>query len=315
MSKSVVGVLWGLAFVALEAVQYVYFGGLFQRMSSFLFGFLVFGVTVVLFVGWTALRRPKELAIAIRNPRTLIAVNLSATLGWAAYLTSVQLIEPAVAYTIGAGAMPLTAYIAHRFGVPEGEAMRNRTEALGNLILLCGILYLTIVSVAGLSGFVRGGSLVAILGVLCALADGVLFTWMLIYCQRLDRVGVSPSAVFGLRFPLYVVAAGALAGLGVDHKESLPSSEILLTLLIGLALTIPPLFALQKAVADISTLTIGALTALGPFVIFGMQMIEGRVSFSTETLIGLFVYFLGAILSALGAVRAAVKQPLGGRTA
>ncbi len=307
MNSALAGVFWGLGFVTLEAAQYVYFGGLFQRMSSFLFGFLVFGIIVVLFVGWTAIRRPGELWTAVRNPKTLIAVNVSATLGWAAYLTSVQLIEPAVAYTIGAGTMPLTAYIAHRFGVREGEPMRNRTEALGNLTLLCGIVYLVIVTVAGWSGFVRGGTLIATLGILAAVVDGVLFTWMLIYCQRLDRVGVSAGAVFGLRFPLYVVAAGALAGLGVDHKETLPSSDIVVMVLIGLALTVPPLFALQKAVAAISTMTIGALTALGPFVIFGLQMIEGRVAYSNETLIGLFIYCAGALLSATGAVKASVR--------
>lgn len=309
MTPSLIGVFWALAFVGLESVQFVYFGALFQRMSSFQFGALVLGITVVLFVGWTAIKRPEHLRIAFANPRTLIAVNLSATLAWAAFLTSVQLIEPAVAYTIGAGAMPLTAYLAYRFGVPEGEPMRNRTEALGDLILLAGIFYLVAVTVSGHSGFVRGGSLVAIAGVFFAFADGALFTWMLIYCQRLDRVGVGPGAVFGLRFPLYVLVAGGLAVAGVDYKESLPSSEVAMIVVIGLALVIPPLFALQKAVATVSTMTIGALTALGPFVIFGLQAIEGRVDYSEATLIGLTIYFTGALLTALGAVRATVKPP------
>ena len=131
MNKALIGVFWAVAFVALESIQFVYFGGLFQRMSSFLFGFLVFGAIVVLFVGWSAIKQPGQLRIAFANPRTLIAVNLLATLAVASFLTAVQLIEPAVAYTIGAGTMPITAYLAYRFGMPEGEAMRNRTEALG----------------------------------------------------------------------------------------------------------------------------------------------------------------------------------------
>ena len=53
----------------------------------------------------------------------------------------------------------------------------------------------------------------------------------------------------------------------------------------------------------ISTLTVSALTALGPFVIFALQMIEGRVDYSTATLIGLAVYCAGSLLSATGAVR------------
>jgi drug/metabolite transporter (DMT)-like permease len=113
MKTPLTGVLWALAFVTLEAVQYVYFGGLFQRMSSFLFGFLVFAITMVIFIGWTAIKSPEQLGTAFKDPKTLIAVNISATLAWAAYLTSVQLIEPAIAYTIGAGIMPVAAYLAH----------------------------------------------------------------------------------------------------------------------------------------------------------------------------------------------------------
>ena len=50
MSKSVIGVLWGLVFVVIESIQFVYFGGLFQRMSSFEFGFLVFGIASAAFI-------------------------------------------------------------------------------------------------------------------------------------------------------------------------------------------------------------------------------------------------------------------------
>lgn len=186
--------------------------------------------------------------------------------------------------------------------------MRNRTEAAGTLLIAAGILYLAIVTVSGWSGFVRGSTATAIAGVGFAVADGVLFTWMLIYCQRMDRVGVSPTAVFGLRFPLYVLFAGSMVTLGVDAKPPLPASEVLLIVAIGLALTIPPLLALQKAVASISTLTIGAITALGPFVIFALQIVEGRVAYSQATLLGLTIYFAGALLAATGAVNAALKD-------
>ena len=308
MNPALAGLLWGLTFVILEATQFVFFGGLFQRMSSFLFGGLVFGSITLIFVGWMAIKAPQQLKIALANPGPLIAVNICATLAVAAYLASVQLIEPAVAYTISSGTMPITAYLVYRFGVREGEPMRNPIEALGNFFLFGGVVYLVIVTISGGSGFVRGDINIAIAGVLFAITDGVLFTWVLIYCQRLDRVGVGPGAVFGLRFPLYVFVAGGLAMLGVDQKAAMPYWDIAITVLIGLALTVPPLYALQKAVASISTLTISALTALGPFVIFALQMIEGRVDYSQATLIGLMIYFVGALLAAFGAVKATVKN-------
>jgi len=308
MTPGVLGVFWCIAFVVLEAVQYVYFGGIFQRVSSFQFGFLVFGISSTMIIAWALWKAPAQIGIALRNARPLIAVNIAATLAWCAYLTSVQLIEPAVAYTIGAGVMPLTAIVAYRFGVPEGERVRNAVEGIGNLLLLAAILLLSAVTFGGWSGFVRGGPAAAVAGVALAVADGVLFTWMLIYCQRLGRAGVGPTVVFGIRFPLYIVTAGALSLAGLDHKDAIPATELAVVVLIGMILTVPPLYALQRAVALISTLTIGAVTALGPFVIFGLQMVEGRVDFAPATLIGLALYFGGAILAAFGAVAATASS-------
>jgi hypothetical protein len=131
------------------------------------------------------------------------------------------------------------------------------------------------VRIAGWSGFVRGGIEVAVAGVGLSVFEGVLFTWMLIYWQRMDRSGVGPTAVFGLRFPLYIAVAGSLAAAGFNQKAELSSFEIATVVAIGIALTVPPLYALQRAVALISTLTIGALTALGPFIFSGFSSSSG----------------------------------------
>jgi len=302
LNPSILGVIWCLAFVSLEAVQYVFFGGVFQRLGSFLFGFLAFGTTTLAILVWLAVRAPEQLKHAIQNPAPLIGANVTAMASWCAYLTTVQLIEPAVTYTLASGVMPLTAFASHCLGASEGENMRNR---IGNFILLCAIVYLSVVTIAGWSGFVRGGIEVAVAGVALSVFEGVLFTWMLIYCQRMDRSGVGPTAVFGLRFPLYIAVAGSLAAAGFDQKAELSSFEIATVVAIGIALTVPPLYALQRAVALISTLTIGALTALGPFIIFGLQLIEGRVDYAPATLAGLGLYSIGAVLAALGAVKAA----------
>ncbi len=47
MNRTLSGVVLTLVFVVLESTQFVYFGGLFQRMSSFHFGALVFGAFLV----------------------------------------------------------------------------------------------------------------------------------------------------------------------------------------------------------------------------------------------------------------------------
>ncbi|NKB62206.1 MAG: hypothetical protein GKR95_08760 [Gammaproteobacteria bacterium] len=180
MSKSTLGVLLTLTFVTLESAQFVFFGGLFQKMSPYLFGFLVFGITTLVFIGGTFLFRRDQFNIAL-----LLAVNLGAVVTFTAYLTSVQLVEPAVTYTISSGCMPLTAYVLYRLGVREGEPMRNPFEATGNILIFLGVLFLAVITIWGLAGFVRGGSLSAILGVLLAVLDGVFFTLILVYSKRM----------------------------------------------------------------------------------------------------------------------------------
>lgn len=303
-----IGVIWAFAFVSLEAVQFVFFGNVFQRIDSFLFGALVFAITVVVFVGWAAIAHPMELRRAFAQPRLLWQINVTAVFAWIAFLGAVQVIEPAIAYTIGAGVMPITAWALHRLGVPEGEALRNKLECLGVLILGGAMLFLAWVTLTGGSGFVRGGWWVGFGGLALAVADGVLFTWLLVLCQRIDRKGVGPGLVFGLRFPLYAVVAGALAAAGVEGKAPQPIAEVAWIVTAGLVLIIPPLYALQQAVALVSTLTIGAITALGPFLIFALQMVEGRVASAEMTLVGLGLYSLGAVLAAFGAVQGTVAE-------
>ena len=308
MNKATIGVLLALLFVTLESIQFVYFGGLFQRMSSFQFGFLVFGIIVIGFVGWTALRDPAQIRHALANPGALIGINVMAVLAFGAYLMSVQLVEPAITYTVSSGVMPITAWVLYKLGFGEGEEMRNWMERLGILALLAGIVFLAYITIAGYSGFVRGDQGVAIAGILLAIGDGVFFTLVLVFSQRLSKAGVGAGAVLGLRLPLYVAVAGICVLYEVDYKETLTTSEIVQYVLVGLLLLIPPLYALQRAVSMISTLTLSVLTALGPFVIFGLQLVEGRVDYSTATLIGLAIYFAGSLLAAIGTVRAATQS-------
>ena len=308
MHAALAGLIWAIAFVLLESIQFVWFGGLFQRVNSFVFGFSVLGVVVALFVGRAALIVPEELTRALRQPGLLFKINAAAALGWVAFLGSVQLIEPAVAYTIGSGVMPLTALALYYLGWGEGEALRNRAETLGTLVVALAVLALGVITLAGLSGFVRGGGAAAALGIALAVSDGVWFTLMLAWCQRLGRQGVGPGAIFGLRFPLYVLLAGTL-GLVTAEKADVPQGRDMVWMIaLGLALIVPPLYALQRAVALVSTMTLGTMTAAGPFVIFLLQIFEGRVDQSGLTLAGLGLYFAGAVLAAAGAVRATVAR-------
>ena len=308
MRAPVIGVIWALAFVILESIQFVFFGNVFQRMNSFLFGAIVFTISVIAFIGWSFRYRPQELRRAFAQPRLMLGINLTATLAWIAFLGSVQLIEPAIAYTIGSGVMPIAAWLAYKLQLPEGEPLRNQAERLGIIIVSVAIIGLGLITLLGQSGFARGDWSTALLGVTLAIADGVFFTWLLMRCQRLSKHDVGAGAVFGLRFPLYILVSAGLFAAGAGIENQTDPADSLWIVAVGLILVVPPLYALQKAVALVPTLTLSAVTATGPFVIFVLQIIEGRVAQSGLTLAGLLIYFTGALLAAYGAMKATASR-------
>jgi drug/metabolite transporter (DMT)-like permease len=258
MNAGAQGLVWCFTFVILEAVQAVFFGGVFQRMDAFLIGSMVFGLTTAGALSWTWFRDQVQISLAFENREALIGMNVSAAGGWIAYLLAIQLVEPAVAFTMFSGMVPITAIVAARFGVPEASASRNRFEMLGYIVLTFGLVALVAITLAGFSGFVRGGALVAMAGISLAAVSGVLITWMLFYCNRLDRAGVAPVAQFGLRFLFYLVLSLGGVALGLDAKGEVPVGDLAFAVLVGLLVMAFPIYAVQKAVTLVSPLTIGA---------------------------------------------------------
>jgi len=303
MNNVTVGLIWAFSFVILEAAQAVFFGGVFQDYDSFLVGAAVFGPTAAATLVWTYLRTPDQLRIAGANRVALVGLNVSTALVWVAYFFALQMIEPAVVFTIFSGLIPVTILVGSIFGVPEASPLRNRVEGAGLLIVVVGVCYLAAITLLGQSGFVRGGGTVALTGLLLTCVSAISLSAMMIYSQRLDRLGVAPVAQYGLRFPLYVAVALSAAWLGLDGKGPVDLPDLLIVVLIGFVIMAFPVFAMQKAISLMSTLSLAAITALGPLFVFLFQIVEGRVNYAPATMTGLMIYFAGAILAAYGSAR------------
>ena len=86
--------------------------------------------------------------------------------------------------------------------------------------------------------------------------------------------------------------------MGIDAKPPVPSWEIAEALAIGLALVATPSYLVQRAIPLVSPLLIGLAGALGPVLVFGLQAVEGRIAYSSCTLVGLVVYCLGTVVAA-----------------
>ncbi|MXX91550.1 MAG: DMT family transporter [Gammaproteobacteria bacterium] len=302
------GLSWSAIYILLESAQSVFFGAVLQQMDSFQLGFWVFGITsFFLFLG---IRRfdPEQIRLCGRNLQGLFACNCSTAAGWILYLFSIQLIEPAVAFTLSSAAMPVSAIGLAFLRIGEPVTLDTRQKRIGFVLVSAGIVFLVGTTLLGFSGFVRGSLVTGLLGSASALLSGCAFAWMLIHCRALDAKGLCPVPVFAFRFPLYIVLAAFGWLLGLDYKAPVETGDAAIAILIGLAIMAFPLYAMQKALSGISVLLLSTITALGPFIVFLMQMVEGRVAFSGFTLAGLLIYSSGVLLAMPGLIQEGVRE-------
>ena len=284
------GLAWSAVFILLESTQSVFFGTVLQKMDSFLLGFWVFGITILVLSLGIRVFDPDQFGLCGRNLKGLFACNCSTAAGWVLYLFAIQLIEPAVAFTVSSAVMPVSAIVFTRLGIGEPANLKRTREKIG--FCLAGATLL------GFSGFVRGSTHAsALLGLVCLILSGSAFALMLIHCRKLDFSGLGPATVFAFRFPVYILLAAAGWFLQLDYKGPVVAGEVATAILIGFAIMAFSLYAMQKAVSGVGVLLLSNITALGPLVVFCLQMIEGWVAFSGFTLAGLLVYILGALLA------------------
>ncbi|WP_298984538.1 hypothetical protein [uncultured Roseibium sp.] len=303
MSPKQVGIVFCLAFVTLEAFQAVYLGSTFQSVNSFLVGAWVFGISVCGCTLATLLVRPNEILASIRAWKTVVALNLFAALTWTSYFAAVQLIEPAVVFTIFSGMVPLGTIMGARIGLPEAASPAPRASQIGHVTILISLLLLAAITMLGYSGFVRGGLINALAGIGLSAISGGCTAFVILYSVRLNAKGVGPLAQFGLRFVLYALIAFAAFQFGLDDKpHETPSDELTLIVLVGLAVIAFPLYLVQKAVPLVSASTIAAITALGPAMVFLLQLFDGRTHYSALTMTGLSIYMTGALLAVFGTI-------------
>ena len=100
MSRTQLGMIFCLSFVTLEAFQAVYLGSVFQEVDSFLVGAWVLGISVVGCTLATAVLRPLDLVASVAAWRIVAVLNVFAALTWVVYFIAIQLIEPAVVFTM-----------------------------------------------------------------------------------------------------------------------------------------------------------------------------------------------------------------------
>ena len=213
-------------FITLEAVQSVYFGAALQRVDSFLVGGTVFGAAAAGCLVYVARTEPSQYRAALKFWPDMARASAATMISWLTYFIALELLEPAIVYTVFSGTVPVFIAGAGWLSVKEASAPAGAGSLIGHLIIALSGTYLCIISLVGLSGFVRGGLIGSSGGLIALLTAGAASAWLVLSCRRLNRLGVKSNAQFGLRYLPYVGVAAAAAVLGLDAKGPVQSSTL-----------------------------------------------------------------------------------------
>jgi drug/metabolite transporter (DMT)-like permease len=296
------GFLASLAFMALASVRDVYFGGLFQSTGPLGVAVVAFALCALVFLPVALCRNPESFRRLRGRPGDLLAVNVTTALAWIAFFYALRTIEPLLVQILFSGVGPLSVVWLDRLvGLTRPEPL-SPTERSLYVGLLVSLALAAAVIVGGLSGAGAQPLGVALLGVGLATTAGISISLSTVLSRRLSDAGVHPTALVSVRFIGAVVVAAVLA-VGSDAGVSLGASrhEVVVVLGAVLALIVFPIYVNQVGTALASPLTVRAVLAVGPVVIFVLQLVEGRLTPSP--------YSLGcAVLYGSFAVSAAVAR-------
>ena len=286
-----------LVFCVSQAFRDVYFGHVFQGVDFFAVILLAFLASTILFTAIPLLRDRSAFSKLRGHGRTVLMINLTTALAWSCYFYGLNHLEPSIVNTMHSGMGPLTVVILAAFGVRLAKTDHvGWWEYLGYAGIALSLVALAWIVISGNSGL-AGSETTALLALAALLVSGASITVSLLYCKRLHDHGVNAEVVTSVRYVLLIAVAASV----VWHKGGLggigSAGEAATLTALATILMVLPLYAFQVGIALTTPLTANVLRALGPVFVFALQQIDGRLTYSTPTLIGILVYSAAAIAS------------------
>lgn len=305
-SREATGFLVSVAFVCLASVRDVYLGGLFQRVSPLVVAMGAFSLCTLVLLPIALVHSRESLAVLLRRSRDLFWVNVTSAIAWLAFFSALRLIEPSLVQILYSGIGPLSVVWIDRHFAGAMPVPLTRAERPIYFGLLASLVFATAVALGGFSG--AGAQPVggAMLGVIFAASGGISISVSTMLCRKLNDAGVTPSALLSLRYPAIVLSAALLALLPSSSSglSAAPSLRVDAFMLVASLLIVVPSYVNQVGISLASPLTVRAVLATGPVLIFFFQLIEGRLSASPYSLTAGTLYAVVAISAGLARQRA-----------
>jgi hypothetical protein len=207
----------------------------------------------------------------------------------------------------GVGPLSVAWLDARVTGTPPSA--RSVTESRLQAGLAGALLLAALVALTGRSALGPQPLGPVLAGVGLALGGGTSIALSQLLCRTLNDAGVRPATLIALRFPGAVGLAAMLApAMGVDVRAGLTPGVLAGLGLASFLLIVLPNYVNQVGVALASPLTVRAVLAVGPVLVFVLQTLEGRLSPSSWTL-GVSVLYAVLAVSAAVARHRAITTP------
>lgn len=299
-NREATGFLLSIVFVCLAAGRDVYFGTLFQRVHPLAVALTAFTLCTVVFLPVALLRDRAGLARLRGHAGTLAWINVTSAIAWLSFFHALRLAEPALVQVVFFGIGPLSVVWIDRLVPGVAPAARSAAERRLHAGLLAALLCAAGVMVGGWSGLgVQPlGRVMAALALTVGGGVGISISTLL--SRVVNDAGVRPATLIALRFPGAVVLAGLLAALAPAAVMGGLTPGVLATVAAAsLALIVLPNYVNQVGIALASPLTVRAVLAVGPVLVFALQLVEGRLPSSPATLAACVLYAVFAVASAV----------------
>ena len=294
-----------LFFVVFSALRDVYFRDAFHALDFFEVIIIAFSICTLVFMVVAVARGSRSLALLRADMRIVVAMNVATAVTWISYFLALKHLEPAAVNTLFTGIGSLVIVALTAIGLPIAAPSRvSRGEAwcLGGIGFSLALLAWGTIS--GKLGTPPISSTLAAAGVLLALFAGTTITISMLFTKRLHDQGVTADAVLATRFIGIVIIAIAIEC--TDGSMSVTSVEQGTTLAVAaFALIVLPIYAMQLGIARTTPLTAKVIASLGPVFLFGLQMLDDAIAYSSFTLMCVLLYAGFAI--AANVVRARVS--------
>ena len=271
---------------------------MFQGIDFFVIILLAFSMATLVFGAVAMLRKSDELSLMRAEIPAFIWMNVLTAVAWTSYFFSLKYLQPSIVNTLHSGAGPLTVVVLAAFGIHIARPSPvRRAEYFCYVGIALSLFFLWWVVLADRSGLQIEASFVTFSGLVLPLVSGTAITVSSLWSKRLNERGIGADAVTAGRYILIVAMAFCVVIFGDRPSGLTTATEFTIVLAAAAILIVLPLYALQLGIARTAPLTTHTIRALGPVMVFGMELADARVSYSGLTLFGIVLYSFFVIAS------------------